>query len=139
MISVLGRTGLIVFLFCLAYSVVLCEEGGGKLIKAGDYTAVPEPAAMQDESSSLMRVKRDASKHFESSTYECGSRRSCYVSLKTCDIDPRTCNYVLSWDYDSENVNFELSALTHAWISVVLSDDQYYVIYKTNSQPRALN
>ena len=66
-------------------------------------------------------------RHFESSTYQCGIRKSCYVSLKTCDVDPKTCNFVLSWDFDGDYVNFELTGLTYSWISVLFTDDQYLV------------
>ena len=59
------------------------------------------------------------------STSQCGSKKSCYVSLKTCDVDPKTCNFVLSWDFDGENVNYELTGLSNAWLSVVFSQDQY--------------
>lgn len=70
------------------------------------------------------RSKRDVTKHFEASTFQCGSRKSCYVSLKTCDTDPKTCNFVLSWDYDGEFVNYELTGLSYAWIGVVFTEDQ---------------
>jgi hypothetical protein len=61
------------------------------------------------------------------STSECGSRKSCYVSLKTCDVDPKTCNFVLSWDFDGELINYELTAISNSWVSVVFSQDQYLV------------
>ncbi|CAF0777916.1 unnamed protein product [Brachionus calyciflorus] len=76
-------------------------------------------------SESKTRSKRNAVEFFRSSTQQCGLRRSCYVSLNTCDIDPKTCNFVLSWEYDGQLINYELTGLSHAWIAVVLSQDRY--------------
>ncbi|RNA19586.1 ferric-chelate reductase 1 [Brachionus plicatilis] len=78
-----------------------------------------------DQSQLKKRSKRDVFDFFQSATELCGSRKSCYVSLQTCDVDPKTCNFVLSWEYDGQLVNFELTALSKAWVAVVLSDDRY--------------
>jgi len=83
--------------------------------------ANPEPLVEPSKSIS----KRNSEKKFEMSTSECGSRKSCYVSLKTCDVDPKTCNFVLSWDFDGELINYELTAISNSWVSVVFSQDQY--------------
>jgi len=61
-------------------------------------------------------------------TADCGNKKSCYVSLKTCDVDPKTCNFVLNWDFDGQLVNFELVGLSYAWVGVVFSEDQYLVV-----------
>ena len=34
---------------------------------------------------------------------------------------------MLSWEFDGELVNFELTGLSYAWISVAFSQDQYWV------------
>jgi len=68
--------------------------------------------------------KRDSSKHFELATRKCGSSKSCYVSLKTCDEDPKTCNFALSWDYDGATINYELLALSNTWTGVLFSEDK---------------
>jgi hypothetical protein len=57
------------------------------------------------------------------STSQCGSKKSCYVSLKTCDTDPKTCNFVLSWNYDGELINYELTGLSSVWLALVFSQD----------------
>lgn len=59
------------------------------------------------------------------STSQCGSRKNCYVSDRTCDVDPKKCNFVLSWDYDGEYINYELTAYSNAWVGVVFSQDQH--------------
>jgi hypothetical protein len=74
-------------------------------------------------------LKRDVNNYFEMSTFECGSRKSCFVSLKNCDVDPKSCNFVLSWDFDGELINFELTGLTRTWISLIFSVDQYLVSF----------
>jgi hypothetical protein len=76
----------------------------------------------------LQIFKRDATNQFEMATSECGNKKSCYVSLKTCDVDPKTCNFVLNWNFDGQLVNFELVGLTYAWVGVVFSEDQYLVV-----------
>lgn len=68
--------------------------------------------------------KRDSARHFELATRKCGSSRSCYVSLKTCDEDPKTCNFVLSWEFDGVTVNYELIALSNTWTGVLLTQDK---------------
>lgn len=45
--------------------------------------------------------------------------------MNTCDVDPKTCNFVLSWEFDGQFVNFELTGLSKAWVAVVLSNDRY--------------
>jgi hypothetical protein len=39
-------------------------------------------------------------------------------------LDPKTCNFVLSWDYDGLTINYELIALSNTWAGIVFSDDQ---------------
>ena len=56
----------------------------------------------------------------------CGTRKSCYVSLKSCDVDPKTCNFVLNWDYDGKLINYELTGLSYFWIGVAFSEDIYF-------------
>lgn len=68
--------------------------------------------------------KRDGAKHFEMATKRCGSTKSCYVSLRTCDKDPKTCNFVLSWDFDGATINYELIALSNTWAGVLLTQDK---------------
>lgn len=79
---------------------------------------------MVDEEEVRSISKRDSAKHFELATRKCGSSRSCYVSLKTCDEDPKTCNFVLSWDYDGVTVNYELIALSNTWAGVLFTEDK---------------
>ena len=84
-----------------------------------------DEVAVPSVNKTRFRSKRDVTRHFEASTYQCGTKKSCYVSLKTCDTDPKTCNFVLSWDFDGEMVNYELTGLSYAWIGVLFTEDQY--------------
>lgn len=72
------------------------------------------------------RFKRDVTKNFEYALSQCGTRKSCYVSLKSCDSDPKTCNFVLNWDYDGNLINYELTGLSYFWIGVAFSEDIYW-------------
>jgi hypothetical protein len=91
---------------------------------APDQVTAVSDTDSNSESAAVKKTKRDANQHFAMSTSQCGSRKSCYVSLKTCDVDPKTCNFVLSWDYDGELVNYELTGLSSNWIQLVFSQDQ---------------
>jgi len=87
---------------------------------------VAAQSGQQTDAEVKSRARRNIYRHFQDSTSQCGSRKSCYVSLNTCDVNPDTCNFVLSWEFDGELVNFELTGLSYAWISVAFSQDQYW-------------
>ena len=48
------------------------------------------------------------------------------MSLRSCDTDPKTCNFVLNWDYDGKLINYELTGLSYFWIGVAFSEDIYW-------------
>ena len=96
----------------------------GKIIGANSIAVKFIDNGMLDEEEVRSLSKRDSAKHFELATRKCGSSRSCYVSLKTCDEDPKTCNFVLSWDFDGVTINYELIALSNTWVGVLLSEDK---------------
>ena len=71
--------------------------------------------------------RNSAAKQFELSTKQCGSRRSCYVSPRTCDTEHNKCEYVLSWEFDGELINYQLTAISKNWAGVVFSKDKNFV------------
>ena len=79
------------------------------------------------EQSKVVAKRNSATKQFELSTKLCGSKKSCYVSPKTCDTAPETCEYVLSWDFDGELINYQLTALSKGWTGVLFSKDNVLV------------
>lgn len=107
-------------LIILIWKINADSSEDGKLIqKSVNFKDNSEPTELTEP-----RSKRDSSNHFELATRKCGSSKSCYVSLKTCDQDPKTCNFVLSWDFDGVTINYELIALSNIWAGVLFSEDK---------------
>lgn len=113
------------FFIALISHTIADPSNEGKVISSGS-VAVKFVDNYDDSNVGEVRSisKRDSAKHFELATRKCGSSKSCYVSLKTCDEDPKTCNFVLSWDFDGVTVNYELIALSNTWVGVLLTQDK---------------
>lgn len=118
------KTTILSILF-LAVFVIKANAEDGKVIGSNSIAVKFIDNGLLDEEEEVKSLsKRDSGKHFELATRKCGSSRSCYVSLKTCDRDPKTCNFVLSWDYDGVTINYELIALSNTWTGVLFTEDK---------------
>ena len=57
-------------------------------------------------------------------TKDCGTKKNCFISPHDCDIHREKCNYVLKWDFDGKLINYELTAITKSWASILFSEDK---------------
>jgi hypothetical protein len=119
------KTLSIIFLFALLLTINADPSEEGKVITSGSLAVKFVDNFDESDIGEVRSLsKRDGAKHFEIATRKCGSSKSCYVSLRTCDKDPKTCNFVLSWDFDGVTVNYELLALSNTWAGVLLTQDK---------------
>lgn len=57
-------------------------------------------------------------------TKDCGTRKNCFISPHDCDTNRDKCNFVLKWDFDGKLINYELTAITKSWASILFSEDK---------------